>query len=262
MGVKAVLELRKSISFTSPEHTADPCQSSPYVISMVQFGIKGLPSLVNALIMTSVLSCGNNVVYSSVRTLHGLAVDGKAPAIFAKCNRFGIPVYSVIAALAFCLLSLLQLGNGSATVLQWLVGICTASYMINYFSTVVTYLHFYAALKRQGIDRKTLPYRGYFQPYAAYYAVVMTFIVTLLLGYTVFINGQWDVTTFCTSYLMIPFFAVAFVFWKVFKRTHYVRPGEADLQLGGVKAQIDLYETLYELPKRGKISGWLNSWFE
>ena len=134
--------------------------------------------------------------------------------------------------------------------------------MINYFSTVVTYLHFYAALKRQGIDRKTLPYRGYFQPYAAYYAVVMTFIVTLLLGYTVFINGQWDVTTFCTSYLMIPFFVVAFVFWKVFKRTHYVRPGEADLQLGGVKAQIDLYETLYELPKRGKISGWLNSWFE
>ncbi|OKO94333.1 General amino acid permease AGP2 [Penicillium subrubescens] len=236
--------------------------ASPYVISMVKFGIKGLPSLVNALIMTSVISCGNNVVYSSIRTLHGLAVDGKAPAIFAKCNKFGIPVYSVIAALAFCLLSLLQLGNTSATVLNWLVGICTASYMINYFATVVTYLHFYAALKRQGIDRKTLPYRGYFQPYAAYYAAVMTFVVALVLGYTVFIDGHWDITTFFTSYLMIGFFIVAFVVWKLFKRTNYVRPGTADLQLGDIKAQIDLYEALYEPPKRGKISGWFNSWFE
>ncbi|GLI82279.1 hypothetical protein PoHVEF18_010709 [Penicillium ochrochloron] len=236
--------------------------ASPYVISMVKFGIKGLPSLVNALIMTSVISCGNNVVYSSIRTLHGLAADGKAPAIFAKCNKFGIPVYSVIAALAFCLLSLLQLGNTSATVLNWLVGICTASYMINYFATVVTYLHFYAALKRQGIDRKTLPYRGYFQPYAAYYAAVMTFVVALVLGYTVFIDGHWDITTFFTSYLMIGFFIVAFVFWKLFKRTSYVRLGTADLQLGDIKAQIDLYEALYEPPKRGRISGWFNSLFE
>lgn len=229
---------------------------------MVKFGIKGLPSLVNALIMTSVISCGNNVVYSSIRTLHGLAADGKAPTIFAKCNKFGIPVYSVIAALAFCLLSLLQLGNTSATVLNWLVGICTASYMINYFATVVTYLHFYAALKRQGIDRKTLPYRGYFQPYTAYYAAVMTFVVALILGYTVFIDGHWDIPTFFTSYLMIGFFIVAFVVWKFVKRTHYVRPGQADLQLGDIKAQIDLYEELYEAPKRGKISSWLNGWFE
>jgi yeast amino acid transporter len=229
---------------------------------MVQFGIRGLPSLVNALILTSVLSCGNNVVYSSIRTLHGLAVDGKAPAIFAKCNRFGIPVYSVIAALAFCLLSLLQLGSTSSTVLTWLVDICTASYLINYFATVVTYLHFYAALKKQGIDRNTLPYRGYFQPYAAYYAAVMTFVITLILGYTVFIDGNWDITTFFTSYLMIGFFIIAVVFWKLVKWTRYIRPGEADLQLGETKARIDLYETMYEPRKRGKVSGLLNGLFE
>ncbi|KAJ5679164.1 hypothetical protein N7462_007408 [Penicillium macrosclerotiorum] len=236
--------------------------ASPYVISMVKFGIKGLPDLVNALIMTSVLSCGNNVVYSSIRTLHGLAADGKAPAIFAKCNKFGIPVYSVIAALAFCLLSLLQLSNASSTVLDWLVGICTASYMINYFATIVTYLHFYAALKHQGIDRNTLPYRGYLQPYAAYYAALMTFVVAFILGYTVFMDGHWDVTTFCTSYLMIGFFIVAFTVWKVFKRTRYIRPGYADLQLGGIKEQIDIYEALYEPRPRSRFSSWLNSWFE
>lgn len=229
---------------------------------MVEFGIRGVPDLVNALIMTSVLSAGNNVVFSAARTLHGMAVDGKAPAFFAKCNRFGIPYYSVIAALSFCLLTLLQLSKSSSTVLDWLVGICTASYLINYFGTVITYLHFYAALRRQGIDRKTLPYRGYLQPYAAWYALGGTFVMALVLGYSVFIRGNWDTTTFFTNYTMVGFFPIAFLFWKIVKRTKYIRPGAADLQLGDVKAEIDLYEALYEPPTRGRVSGYLNRFFE
>lgn len=229
---------------------------------MVQFGIKGLPDLVNALIMTSVLSAGNNVCYSAARTLHGMAVDGHAPAFFAKCSKYGIPYYSVAVALSFSLLALLQLSNSSATVLSWLVGICTASYLINYFGTVLTYLHFYAALKKQGIDRNTLPYKGRFQPFAAWYALVGTFIMTFVLGYTVFIDGNWDTTTFVTSYMMVGFVPTCFVVWKVVKRTKYVRPGTADLTLGGLKDDIDVYESLYEPPKRGKISNFLNKWFE
>jgi amino acid transporter len=229
---------------------------------MVQFGIKGLPSLVNALIMTSVLSCGNNCVFSAIRTLHGLAVDGKAPGFLAKVNKHGIPYYSTVTSLAFCLLAFLSLSKSSATVLDWLVGINTASYLINYFGTIVTYLHFYAALRKQGIDRKTLPYQGILQPYLAWYALFGTLIMTLIIGYTVFINGEWDVTSFATSYLMVGFFPLAFLFWKFIKRTRYVRPGDADLKLGNVKDDIDLYEALYEAPRRGKFSGWLNSFFE
>jgi yeast amino acid transporter len=229
---------------------------------MVQFGITGVPDLVNVLIMTSVLSAGNNVVFSAARTLHGMATDGKAPAFFAKCNKFGLPYYAVIASLSFCLLSLLQLSKSSSTVLNWLVGICTASYLLNYFGTVITYLHFYKALQSQGIDRNTLPYRGYFQPYTAWYALFGCFFMILALGYNVFIDGNWNITSFFTDYTMVGFFIVAFLFWKIFRRTKYVRPGTADLQLGGVKGEIDLYEELYEPPKRGKISAYLNHFFE
>ncbi|KAI9370277.1 amino acid permease/ SLC12A domain-containing protein [Aspergillus egyptiacus] len=236
--------------------------ASPYVISMIKFGISGLPSLVNALIMTSVLSAGNNVIFSAARTLHGMALDGKAPSFLSKCNRYGLPYYAVITALSFCLLSLLQIGNTSATVLSWFVGICTASYLLNYFGTVLTYLHFYYTMRRQGVDRNSLPYKGYLQPYAAWYALVGTGLMTLVLGYEVFIAGGWDTTRFFTSYTMVGFFVVALVFWKVVKRTRYVRVGEGDLKLGSTKDEIDLYEALYERPRRGKIAGWLNGWFE
>lgn len=32
----------------------------------------------------------------------------------------------------------------------------------------VTYVYFYRALKAQGVDRKTLPYYGRFQPYCKF----------------------------------------------------------------------------------------------
>ena len=229
---------------------------------MVHFGIKGVPDLVNALIMTSVLSAGNNVVFSAARVLHGMAMDGKAPRFFSKCNKFGVPFWAVGTALAFCLLSLLGISDSSANVLNWLVGICTASYLLNYIGTVITYLHFYAALKKKGVDRRSLPYRGYLQPYAAWYALFGTCIMGLVLGYEVFITNNWDITLFFTRYTMIGLFPLATIVWKLVRRTKYVRPGTADVTLGSTKADIDLYEELYEKPKRGKLSGWFNGLFE
>lgn len=229
---------------------------------MVKFGIKGLPDLVNVLILTSVLSAGNNVVYSAARTLHGMAMDGKAPKILAKCNKMGVPYYAVGLSLAFGLLSLLQLSKSSSNVLDWLVGIVTASYLLNYIGTIITYLHFYASLKKQGIDRNTLPYKGFLQPYASWYALVGASLITLALGYDVFIHGHWDTTKFFTSYTMVALFPIAFVGWKLVFRTKYVKPGTADLQLGRTKKEIDEYEMLYEKPRRGKISNYLNSFFE
>jgi amino acid permease len=39
----------------------------------------------------SVLSAANSSLYTTARTLLGLASDGNAPAIFARVNRFGSP---------------------------------------------------------------------------------------------------------------------------------------------------------------------------
>ena len=229
---------------------------------MVEFGIQGLPDLVNAMIMTSVLSAGNNVVFSASRTLHGMAMDGKAPKFLAKCNRFGVPIYAVLVALAFCFLSLLGLSNDASTVLGYLVGFCTASFVLNYFGTVIVYLHFYYSMKKQGWDRSKLPYKGVLQPYLAYWALFGTFFMPLALGYEVFIKGHWDTALFFTNYTMVGFFPVAYIVWKLVKRTKYVSLGTADLTVGGTKEEIDLYEALYEKPKRGKVLGYLNSFFE
>jgi amino acid transporter len=62
-------------------------------------------------------------------------------------------------------------------------------------------MFFYRGLKAQGIDRRMLPYRGWWQPYTAIYGFVGTFVMVFVGGYTVFlpIDGIWNVPDFLFS---------------------------------------------------------------
>lgn len=235
--------------------------ASPYVIAMNRLRISGLPHLVNALIMTSVLSSGNGILFAATRTLHGMALHGTAPRFFAKTLASGVPVWSVAAGLAFCLLAFLQTANSSAKVLNWLVDLITACQLLNYFSVALTYRHFFAALERQGVDRRSLPYQGKFQPYTSYVAMCGTALMLLLLGYDLFVAGGWDLMYFFLDYTFLAAFPLAFVLWKVFKRTTYVRPGTADLSVGGLVTEIEEYERMFVPNPKGKVEGLLDRVF-
>ncbi|KAF9061914.1 general amino acid permease AGP2 [Rhodocollybia butyracea] len=197
--------------------------SSPYVIAMQRLEIPVLPHIVNALILTAVFSAGNSYVYNASRTLFGLALDGKAPALFKRCNRNGVPIYCVLATLAFALLSFLQVSNNSAVVLQWFVNLVTASQLLNYAIICFTYLRFYQAMKVQGISRDTLPHKSFWQPFSGYYGFTGTFIMAFVGGYSVFLPGKWDIPSFFFSYTMIGILPVLFLYWKVYRRTQWRR---------------------------------------
>lgn len=97
--------------------------ASPYVVSMNRLRITVLPDIVNALVLTAAFSAGNSYVYCASRSLFGLALEGKAPRVFTRCTRNGVPIYCVMLVLLLSLLSFLQVSNGSAKVLQWFVNL-------------------------------------------------------------------------------------------------------------------------------------------
>lgn len=175
--------------------------ASPYVVAMDRLGIKVLPHIVNAMVLTAAFSAGNSYVYCASRSLYGLALEGKAPKLLSTCNKQGVPVYCVGIVLLFSLLSFMQLSSSASVVLNWFVSLVTASQLINFSAVCVSYLCFYRALKAQGIDRRKLPYRAWFMPYAAWFALAWTFVMTFVGGYTVFLPlpGHWKVTDFLFS---------------------------------------------------------------
>jgi amino acid transporter len=229
---------------------------------MQRLQISGLPHLVNALIMTSILSAGNGLLYAAARTLHGMSLEGHAPRIFSRCTKQGVPIWALLFSLSFCLLAFLQVNSSSAVVMTYLVTLITCCQMLNYGFTALTYRHFYSALKKQGISRDTLPYKGRFQPYTSYVAMGGTLFMLLAGGYDLFLKGGWSTMWFFLTYAMIGFFVLAFVFWKLVFRSSYVRPGTADLSLGGLREEIDDYESTFVPREHGRVGRVLNKVFE
>ncbi|KAL8781648.1 MAG: hypothetical protein Q9213_005913 [Squamulea squamosa] len=203
--------------------------ASPYVISMNRLGIRILPDIVNALVLSAAFSAGNSYVYCASRSLFGLALEGRAPKILTKCTSNGVPIYCVLLVLVISLISFLQVSSGTAEVLRWFVSVITASQLINFSVIAFTYTRFKKACERQGISRDSLPYKGKLQPYLAYYALAGCMVMTLVNGFSVFIDGNWKITTFFFSYTMVGVFPLLYFGWKLLKRTSIIKLNDVDL---------------------------------
>ncbi|KAJ5720094.1 amino acid permease/ SLC12A domain-containing protein [Penicillium malachiteum] len=216
--------------------------ASPYIIAMKNMGIKVLPDFATALMITSVFSAGNTYTYAATRALHSLAVEVRAPRLFSKTTKSGIPIYSLAVVLAFACLAFLQLSGDAMQVLDWLVSLTTANIIIDYTIIAITYINFYHACQAQNFDRSKLPYYGRFQPYCSY--VVLAWMVTMAtcFGYESF--TPWSTSNFflnCTMVLLAP---IIFVSWKVYKKTRWLRPKEVDLIWEAERiAAYEAYET-------------------
>lgn len=119
--------------------------------------------------------------------------------------------------------------------------------LINFFVMSVTYIFFYRACKAQGLDRKTLPYVGYFQPYCAWVAAIWLFVGACWYGYTCYM--PWSVSSFFSEYTMQIFIPPLFIIWKIVKKTKMVKPHEADLVWE--RPNVDAYEETFMSPPNG-----------
>ena len=131
----------------------------------------------------------------------------------------------------------------------------TIANLFTWMSVSVAYIQFHKALKAQGIDRNTLVFKSPFQPYTAYFALFFFAIITLFNGFYVF--KPWSVNDFVTAYVGIPIYLVLFAFWKIFRRTSFVRPVEADIFTG--KAALDAADAHW--PERIPRNIWEKIWF-
>ncbi|KAF8464754.1 amino acid permease-domain-containing protein [Gautieria morchelliformis] len=112
--------------------------SSAWVIAIKISGIKALPSIINACVLTSAWSAGSSDLYIASRVLFALAKSGKAPRIFAKTNRFGTPWTSLIPCSAMGLLGYMSVSSGASTVFGWFANMTAVAGMLNWVCLCIT----------------------------------------------------------------------------------------------------------------------------
>ncbi|CAH2351797.1 proline-specific permease [[Candida] railenensis] len=202
--------------------------ASPFVIGIQNAGIKVLNHIVNAVILTSAASAGNSFLYSSSRTLFGLATNGLAPKIFTTVNRMGVPYYAVAASCLLGFLSYLNVSSGGANVFTWFSNICTISGFISWLAVTLAYIRWRKAIAYHGLSER-VTYKTILQPYGAYFVLIFIGLVTITNGYAVFFD--FKASDFIAAYITLPIFLVLYVGHKLYNyfalgKTEFVIPLE------------------------------------
>lgn len=96
---------------------------SPFVIAINLAGIKGLPSVFNAVITISVLSVANSCAFGSTRTMQALALRGMAPKFLAYVDKAGRPLPCAIIQVLFGLLAFINEATAGTTFFDWLLAL-------------------------------------------------------------------------------------------------------------------------------------------
>ncbi|KAG9919105.1 amino acid permease, partial [Aureobasidium melanogenum] len=200
-------------------------------------GIPALPSIINAVILTSASSSANAFLFSGSRYLFALAQNGQAPKVFLKCSKNGVPYYAVLLTASISLLTYMSVSSGASTVFNWFQNLCSIANLITWISILIAYIQFRKALIAQGVDRNSLVMKSKWQPWTAYISLAYFCMILLFNGFAVFTKGNWSIDDFITAYIGIPIYIVLYLFWKVFKREPFVKPAQADIWTG--KAAMD-----------------------
>ncbi len=231
--------------------------SSPFVLAFNLAGIKVLPSIINAGVLTSAFSAGNSGLYGTSRMLYGLALRGQAPKIFARTTKNGLPITALMCATLFSCLAYMALGSGAATALNWLSNLTSLSGFIVWTTICITYLRFKKGVETQGIDRSKFHYANRFQPYPAYWCICWSVIIIVFNGWENFTTGNFDASSFIVAYINVPlFFALVVGYWLV-KRPRHLTAEELDF-VSNIPTDEEVSCEEPE-PKTvfGKIANWL-----
>lgn len=224
----AIAAIGLLIPYTDDRLLSDNIAVSPFTLVFENLGVAFAASVMNAIILTSMLSAGNSGLYASSRMLWQLAVDGKAPKIFKKINRRGVPIYALLATLAVGCLAFLSSFFGDGVVYIWLLNASGLSGFIAWLGIAISHYRFRKAYVKQGHDLAELPYKAALYPFGPMFAFVLCLIVILGQNYAAFTGGNVDWYGVLVSYIGIPLFIAFWVWYKVKYKTKIVRLEDCD----------------------------------
>lgn len=202
---------------------------SPFTLIFERAGLAAAASIMNAVILTSVLSCGNSGLYAATRMLYALSKEGKAPAIFGKVSKRGVPIYALIATAIIGMACFITSPTGEGAVYLWLVNASGLAGFIAWVGIAISHYRFRKAYKAQGRDLNDLKFKAKWYPFGPLFALVLCLIVIGGQNYAAFTNPDGiDWQGILVSYIGLPIFLLFYFGYKFTKKTKIVPLTECD----------------------------------
>jgi GABA permease len=158
-----------------------PGITTPYVSALKAMHIPYAAPIMNAVILTAVLSALNSGLYASSRMLFALTGRGDAPAGLAKLNRDGVPTRAILVGTLF--------GYG-AIVMSYVSPDRIFAFLVNSYGTVAIFVYMLIAVSqlrlRARLEKEEparLRVRMWAYPYLTYLAIVGMLGIVLAMGF-------------------------------------------------------------------------------
>lgn len=203
---------------------------SPMTIALVRAGWSQAGHLINAFILITCISAVNSSIYIGSRTIVNLAGEGFAPKFLRKVDKRGVPYMAVILMNLFGLISLMNISTGAANAYNYIVNLSGVAVFIVWGSVCFIHFRFRKAWKLQERSLKSLPYRALWYPWLAIFGFFFCIFLGLVQGWSYF--KPFDAANFVDAYILLPFFIILFLFFKIVNKTKWVRLEEVDLDEG------------------------------
>jgi GABA permease len=143
--------------------------ATPYVGALEAIGIPAAAQIMNAIVLTAVLSALNSGLYASSRMLFALTKRGDAPAGLAKLSRGGVPVRAILFGTVFGYASVVMAYISPDRVFAFLVDSYGTVAIFVYVLIALSELRLRARLERDSPERLIVRMWGY--PYLTYLAI-------------------------------------------------------------------------------------------
>lgn len=220
--ILSIIIISTLIPYTSPELLSDNVSVSPFTIVFEKIGITFAASLMNAVILTAVLSAGNSGMYAASRMLWYMAKAGHAPRLFSKVNHRGIPIFALLATILVAAVTFLSSLFGNGTVYFWLLNASSLCGFIAWAGIAISHYRFRKAYIKQGHDLKALPYVAKGYPYAPLIAFGLCVVVLGGQNYQALMSTPTDWIGILVSYIGLPLFLSLWLGYKFFRKTKVV----------------------------------------
>jgi len=155
--IGAILILGLLIPYTSPSLLNGDVENisvSPFTLVFERAGLAFAASVMNAVVLTSLLSAGNSGLYASTRMLWSMAKDRQAPKFLAKVNRRGIPMNALILTSLIGGFAFLTSIFGDH-VFTWLLNASGLTGFIAWIGIAISHYRFRRAYVAQGGPKRT-----------------------------------------------------------------------------------------------------------
>jgi len=188
-------------------------------------------NLMNAVILSSVLSCGNSSMYVASRMLHAMGHSGKAPKVFGTLSSRGVPVVALLATAAAGALAFFSSVVGDQKIYHGLYNASSLSGFLIWLGIAICHLRFRKAWVAQGRSVDDLKFKSKFFPYGPWLALILFVIVLFGANLSVFQAPEFSWFDCITGYVMIPVFIVLYFGHKLWNKTRLVPLKDCNFEL-------------------------------